>query len=53
MQQPKIITGAVPSRKPPCITIDESQLPLRLLYGNTEYVLTKTKGKKLLLQKPF
>lgn len=41
----------VPARK--VLTMDQSDFPLTVQYGDTTYVLVATKGKKLLLQKPL
>jgi len=45
------VTSTVPPRK--MLTMDRSDFPLTVQYGETTYVLIATKSKKLLLQKPL
>jgi len=47
----KVPTSTLQPRK--MLTMDRSDFPLTVQYGETTYVLISTKSKKLLLQKPL
>lgn len=51
MSRQSDIQAKAPTRKQ--LTLDRKDLPLRVQYGGTDYVLVVTKSDKLLLQKPL